>query len=96
MTTSGPSGWRVSGIAPVVGFLVVITLVAGHPAVAEVASGAVILLAAVALSGVFARRAVVEPDPGRHLILDALMVLLVLLALVGAGLIGLAIPAASA
>lgn len=93
MTTGEPNGWRVAGVAPTAGALVVVTLVAGHPAIAEVIGGTAMLLTAVTLAGALARRAVVEPDPRRHLALDGLMVLMVLLALVGAGVIGLAIPA---
>ncbi len=75
-----------------VGSVLVISLVAGHPAIAEVIGGSVILLVAVLIGIDLARRAVAEADPGRHLILDLLMVAVVLLALLGVAVIGMAIP----
>ena len=54
-----------------------------------------ILLVAVLIGINLARRAVAELDPGKHLILDLLMVAVVLLALVGVAVIGLALPIAT-
>ena len=75
-----------------VGSVLVISMVAGHPAVAELIGGFVVLVVAMLLGMNLAARAVAELDPGRRLILDLLIVGVILLALVGMAVIGLAIP----
>ncbi len=82
----------MSGIAPVAGSILIISLIGGHPAIAEVVGGAAILLMAMLIGADLARRAAAEADPGKHLILDVSIVAVVLLALVGMALIGMAIP----
>jgi hypothetical protein len=92
MTTGRLPSRRISGFVPVLGAVLVTSMVAGHPAVAEVIGGSAILLVAVVLGTNLAGRAVAERDPSRHLILDLLLAAVVLLALAGAAVIGLAIP----
>ena len=82
-------------MAPIVGSVLIISLVAGHPGIAEVIAGTVILVVAVLIGIKLARQAVAELDPGKHLNLDLLMVAVVLLALVGVAVIGLALPIAT-
>jgi hypothetical protein len=92
MTTGRLPTSRMSGIAPVAALVLIISLVAGHPAIAEVLGGAVILLGAALIGASLARRAAIEADPGKHLLLDLSLVAVVLLALLGVAVIGMAIP----
>ena len=82
-------------MAPIVGSVLIISLVAGRPGIAEVIGGTVILLVAVLMGINLAKRAVAELDPDKHLILDLLMVAVVLVALVGVTVIGMALPIAT-
>jgi hypothetical protein len=82
-------------MVPVAGSVVLASLVAGHPAVAELTGGGIILFVAVIMAVGLARRAALEPDPGRHLVLDVMLVAVVFLALIGVAVMGLAIPAPS-
>lgn len=69
-----------------------VAIVSGHPAIAEVVSG-LLLLGITAWAGTtLARRATLERDPGRELILDLGLVAVVLLGLAGVTIISLAIP----
>lgn len=67
-------------------------MVAGHPAIAEVVGGAVIVLVAVGLGSRITQRAAVEVDSARVLTLDLVLILVVLLGLAGVAVVGLALP----
>ncbi len=92
MTTSRFPSRRIRDMAPVVGSVLVISLVAGRPVIAEVIGGMAILSVAVLIGINLARRASAEAEPGKRLILDLLMVAVVLVALVGVAVIGMAVP----
>ncbi|HEX9763179.1 MAG TPA: hypothetical protein VGA97_08775 [Acidimicrobiia bacterium] len=68
------------------------SLVSDRPAIAEVIGGVVMVGVSVILGWSLTSRLAAEADPGRVLVLDFLLVLVVLLGLVGVTLIGLAIP----
>jgi hypothetical protein len=69
-----------------------IALITGHPAVAELVGGVLVIVVALQAGTRLARMAAWEPDPDRELGLDVLLVLVVLLGLAGMTLIGLTIP----
>jgi hypothetical protein len=69
-----------------------VSLVSDRPAIAELIGGALIVGVSVLIGSKLTNRAAGEADPGRVLVLDFLLVLVVLLGLVGVTVIGLAIP----
>jgi hypothetical protein len=69
-----------------------VALVSGHPAVAEVVGGTLIILIAILAGMDLARRVEREHDPGRVLLFDLLLVLVVVVGLVGVGVMAAAIP----
>ena len=70
----------------------VIAVTLGHPALGEVVGGAVILFLAFQLGRRLTGLLATETDPGRELTWDFLLVLAIVLALVGVGVMGAAIP----
>jgi hypothetical protein len=72
--------------------VVSVALVSGHAGVAEVVGGAWIMWVAILAGSLFVPRVVAEPDPGKELVWDLVLVVVVLVALVGVGVIGLALP----
>jgi hypothetical protein len=68
-----------------------VALISGHPAVAAVFGGALIISIAILAGMVLARRVVGEDDPGRVLLFDFLLVLVVVIGLVGVGVMAAAI-----
>jgi hypothetical protein len=66
--------------------------VLGHPAIAEVVGGGVIVFVAVLLGRPLTRRVAIETDPRRELLWNVLLVLVIVLALVGVGVMATAIP----
>jgi hypothetical protein len=89
---------RPAGINPVwvtsiwAGLVSFLAAVLGHPAIAEVVGGAVIIFVAFSFGRPLTRRLVVETDPGRELVWNVLLVLVIVLALVGVGVMAAAIP----
>jgi hypothetical protein len=67
-------------------------IISNHPAIAELAGGAVIVWASALIGSRLARVVVGELDPTRRLTLDLWLVLVVVMGLVGVGVIGAAIP----
>jgi len=57
--------------------------------------GGVIVLVAFLLGGPLTRRVAIETNPGKELLWNVLLVLVIVLALVGVGVMGAAIPVAS-
>ena len=86
------SGRRSSAIVLVVIAVAISSIVAGHPAVGEVIVGATVLCASASIGWKVTRRASLEVDPARELVLDLQLILVVLLGLAGVTVIGLAIP----
>jgi len=74
------------------GLVSILAAVLGHPAIAEVVGGGVIVFVAFLLGGSLTRRVAIETDPRRELLWNVLLVLVIVLALVGAGVMGAAIP----
>jgi len=75
--------------------LVAVTMLAlatGHPGVAEMIGGAVIVWTAIVAGSSVAPKVVAERKPGRELLWDLLLVAVVLFGLVGVGVMALAIP----
>jgi hypothetical protein len=70
----------------------ILAAVLGHLAVAEVVGGGVIAFVAFLLCRPLTRRVAIETDPGRELIWNVLLVLVIVLALVGVGVMASAIP----
>jgi len=77
------------------GLVSILAALSGHSAIAEVASGGVVILVAFSLGRPLTRLVAVEFGPGRELVLSALLVLVIVLALVGVGVIAAAIPESS-
>ena len=82
----------LSRLALAGGAVTFIAVISDHPAIAELAGGAVILWASVLIGSSLARVVAGELDPTRQLMLDLGLVLVVVLGLVGVGVIGAAIP----
>jgi hypothetical protein len=74
------------------GLVAILAAVLGHTAIAQVAGGAVIILVAFLLGRPLTRRVTFEIDPGRELLWNVLLVLVIVLALIGVGVIAAAIP----
>jgi hypothetical protein len=81
--------WVTSFWAGLVSFL---AAVLGHPAIAEVVGGGVIIFVAFLLGRPPTRRLAVETDPGREWVWNLLLALVIVLALVGVGVMAAAIP----
>ena len=64
----------------------------GHPAVAEVLGGGLIVWLSVLIGTHLTRRAAEESDPSAELILDLALVLIVIVGLVGVGVMAVAVP----
>lgn len=70
----------------------ILAAVLGYTAIAEVVGGGVIIFVAFLLGRSVTRRVAVEIDPGRELVWNVLLALVVVLALVGVGVMAAAIP----
>ena len=93
VTAASRSPYRVlSSVALVGGAVTLMAVISGHPAIAELAGGAVIVWASALIGSRLARVVAGELDPTRQLTLDLWLVLVVVLGLVGVGVIGAAIP----
>ena len=74
------------------GLVSILAAVLGHTAFAEVVGGGVIIFVAFSLGRSLTRRVAFEIDPGRELVWNVLLVLVIVLALVGVGVMAAAIP----
>jgi hypothetical protein len=88
--TAGLSPAWVTSIST--GLVAILAAVLGHTAIAEVMGGGVIIFVAFLCGRRLTRRLAVETDPGRELVWNVLLVLVIVLALVGVGVMGAAIP----
>jgi len=77
------------------GLVSILAAVLGHPAIAEVMGGAVIVFVAFLFGRPVTRRLAVETDPSRELIWNVLLVVVIVMALVGVGVMAAAIPPSS-
>lgn len=85
--------WRIIfDVATTSVAITVVALVTGHPGVAEVTGGSMIVGSAILLGWPATARAVTQRKPGRVLLWDLVLVAAVLLALVGVGIMALAMP----
>jgi hypothetical protein len=89
MTQAHPAGWTPRGWAPVGGLFIVALTIAllGETEMAEEIAGVAAIWASFRLGRPVTIRLALETDPTRILILNAMLVGVVLLALVGVGLI---------
>ena len=88
-----PAGLRPAWITSIsAGLVAILAAVLGHLAVAEAVGGGVIAFVAFLLGRPLTRRVAIETDPGRELIWNVLLVLVIVLALVGVGVMAAAIP----
>jgi hypothetical protein len=69
----------------------ILAAVLGHPAIAEVVGGGVIVFVAFLLGRPLTRHVAIETDPRSELLWNVLLVLVVVLALVGVGVMAAAI-----
>jgi len=83
-------GVRIAAIA--VSAIVILAVLLGYPAVAEVVGGALVIYIAVLLGRLLTQLVAHETEPGRELIWNVLLVFVVVLALVGVGVMAAAIP----
>jgi hypothetical protein len=89
---------RTAGLSPAWitsiqgGLVAILAAVLGHTAIAEVVGGGMIIIVAFLLGRPLTRRVAFEIDPGRELVWNVLMVLVIVLALVGVGVMAAAIP----
>jgi amino acid permease len=89
---------RTAGLSPVwvtslsSGLVAILAAVLGHTAIAEVMGGGVIIFVAFLCGRRLTRRLAAETNPGRELVWNVLLVLVIVLALVGVGVMGAAIP----
>jgi len=90
MRWSRPWGARIAAIA--VSATVILAVLLGYPAVAEVVGGALVIYIAVLLGRPLTQLVAYETEPGRELIWNVLLVFVVVLALVGVGVMAAAIP----
>lgn len=91
--TTRPTGSRpIPSILIAVAVVAILAVALGHPAVGDVLGGAVILGLSFQLGRRLTGRLAIETDPGRELTWDVLLVLVVVLALVGVGVMAAAIP----
>lgn len=90
---------RTAGLSPAsvtsiwAGLASIFAAVFGHPAIAEVVGGGAIVFVAFLLGRPLTRQVSVEVDPRRALVWNVLLVLVIVLALVGFGVMAAAIPA---
>lgn len=77
------------------GFVAILAAVLGYNEVADVVGGGVLIVLAFLLGRPVTRRLAVEKDPGRELAWDLLLVVLIVVALVGVGVMATAIPPAT-
>ena len=74
------------------GLVAILAAVLGHTAIAEVLGGGVIIFVAFLSGRPLTRRLAAETDPGRELVWNVLLVLVIVVALVGVGVMAAAIP----
>lgn len=74
------------------GLVSILAALLSHTTIAVVVGGGVIIFVAFLLGRPLTRRVAFEVDPGRELVWDVLLVLVIVLALVGVGLMAAAIP----
>jgi hypothetical protein len=79
-------------VATVVAAVATLAAMLGHPGVAEVMIGALIMCIAVLIGRPLTLSATSETDPRRLIMLDLALVVVVVLALVGVGVMAVAIP----
>jgi hypothetical protein len=77
------------------GLVSILFAVLGHSAIAEVVGGGVIIFVAFSLGRPLTRLVAVESDPGKELVWNVLLVLVIVLALVGVGVMAAAITESS-
>ncbi|HEU4319565.1 MAG TPA: hypothetical protein VFS66_05750 [Acidimicrobiia bacterium] len=75
--------------------MAILAAVLGYNEVADVVGGGVLIVLAFLLGRPVTRRLAVEKDPGRELAWDLLLVVLIVVALVGVGVMATAIPPAT-
>jgi hypothetical protein len=73
----------------------ILAAVLGHSAIAEVVGGGVIILISFSLGRPLVRLVAIESEPRRELAWNVLLVLVIVLALVGVGVMAAAIPESS-
>lgn len=78
-----------------VGFVAILAAVLGYTELADVVGGGALVVLAFLLGRPVTRRLAVESDPGRELVWNLLLVLLIVAALVGVGVMAAAIPLSS-
>jgi hypothetical protein len=89
---------RIAGLSPVwvtsisTGLVAILAAVFGHSAIAEVLGGGVIIFVSFLCGRPLTRRLAVETDPGKELVWNVLLVLVIVVALVGVGVMAAAIP----
>jgi hypothetical protein len=77
------------------GMVSILAAVLGHSAIAEVVGGGVIILISFSLGRPLVRLVAIESEPRRELAWNVLLVLVIVLALVGVGVMAAAIPESS-
>ena len=95
LTVTAASRFPLRGLSRVAllgGAVTFMAVISNHPAIAELAGGAVIVWASALIGSRLARVVAGELDPTRQLTLDLWLVLVVVMGLVGVGVIGAAIP----
>jgi hypothetical protein len=89
---------RTAGLSPAWtislrgGLVAVLAAVLDHTAIAEVVGGGMIIIVAFLLGRSLTWRVAVEIDPGWELVWNVLLILVIVLALVGVGVMAAAIP----
>jgi hypothetical protein len=81
------AAWLVIGVS----VLSILAAILGHPAVAEIVGGGVIIYVSFLVGRPVTQRLAADTDPGRELIWNVLLVLVIVLALVGVGVMGAAV-----
>jgi hypothetical protein len=74
------------------GLFAILAAVLGHTAIAEAVGGGVIIVVAFLWGRPLTRRLAVETDPGTELVWNVLLVLVIVVALIGVGVVAAAIP----
>jgi hypothetical protein len=74
------------------GLVAILAAVLGHTAIAEVVGGGMVVIVAFLLGRSLTWRVAVEIDPGWELVWNVLLILVIVLALVGVGVMAAAIP----
>jgi hypothetical protein len=88
--TAGVSPFWVTSISA--GLVAILAAVLGHTAIAEVVGGGVIVFVAFTFGRPLTRRLAAETDPRWELVWNVLLVLVIVVALVGVGVVAAAIP----